>query len=40
VRSIIAKKGVKGLYAGIDSALFREISYAAIRLGLYKVLIN
>ncbi len=37
-RQIIAESGIKGLYRGIDSALFRQITYGTARLGIFKSL--
>lgn len=37
-RQIIAESGVKGLYRGLDSALFRQITYGTARLGIFKTL--
>jgi solute carrier family 25 oxoglutarate transporter 11 len=37
-REIRAHDGVKGFYKGIDSALFRQATYATARLGIYKTL--
>lgn len=39
-RNIIATEGVRGLYKGIDSALFRQATYGTARLGFYKFLFN
>ena len=39
-RNIIAKEGVRGLYKGLDSALFRQATYGTARLGFYKFLFN
>ena len=35
VRDIYAAGGVKGFYAGLDSALLRQLVYATLRLGIY-----
>ena len=37
---IVEKEGVRGLYKGIDSALFRQATYATTRLGIYRTLYN
>jgi len=29
-------EGIKGFYKGLDSALFRQATYATARLGIYK----
>lgn len=39
-RNIIANEGVRGLYQGLDSALFRQATYGTARLGFYKFLFN
>lgn len=35
-KNVVAESGVKGLYAGLDSALLRQAVYATARLGLYS----
>lgn len=35
-REIHQQQGVKGFYQGLDSALFRQATYATARLGIYK----
>ena len=35
VRDIYSAGGVKGFYAGLDSALLRQVIYATLRLGIY-----
>lgn len=35
-KDIYRNTGVRGLYNGLDSALFRQATYATARLGLYK----
>jgi len=35
---ILSKEGVIGFYKGIDSALFRQATYATARLGIYKAM--
>jgi len=37
-REISSQQGVKGFYQGLDSALFRQATYATARLGIYKTL--
>jgi len=37
-REIAKQDGVKGFYQGLDSALFRQATYATARLGIYKTL--
>jgi solute carrier family 25 (mitochondrial oxoglutarate transporter), member 11 len=39
-KDILANNGIKGLYNGLDSALFRQATYCTARLGLYKVLFD
>lgn len=39
-RKLVAKEGVRGLYKGLDSALFRQATYGTARLGFYKYLFN
>lgn len=35
VRDIYKSGGVKGFYAGLDSALLRQLVYCTLRLGIY-----
>lgn len=35
VNNILLERGIKGFYAGIDSALIRQAVYATMRLGIY-----
>jgi len=37
-KEIIKQDGIKGFYHGLDSALFRQATYATARLGIYKSL--
>jgi len=37
-RDILSKEGVFGFYKGIDSALFRQATYATARLGIYRAM--
>ena len=37
-RHILASEGVRSLYRGLDSSIFRQITYATARLGIYKCL--
>lgn len=37
-KDILKTSGVRGLYNGLDSALFRQATYCTARLGLYKQL--
>lgn len=37
-KEIIQSQGIKGLYKGLDSALFRQITYGTARLGIFKTL--
>ena len=39
-KEIIAAEGVAGLYKGIDSALFRQITYGTARLGTFTYLVD
>ena len=34
-RNIMKERGIKGFYAGIDSAILRQAVYATLRLGIY-----
>ena len=34
-KTILQERGIKGFYAGIDSALLRQAVYATMRLGIY-----
>lgn len=37
-REIRDTQGIKGFYQGLDSALFRQATYATARLGIYKTI--
>ena len=37
-RQILAKEGIRSFYKGIDSSIFRQLTYASGRLGVYKSL--
>ena len=37
-REIMQTSGARGFYQGLDSALFRQATYATARLGIYKSL--
>lgn len=37
-REIHQSQGIRGFYQGLDSALFRQATYATARLGIYKSL--
>lgn len=37
-REIHQSQGIRGFYQGLDSALFRQATYATARLGIYKTL--
>lgn len=37
-KEIQQNQGIKGFYQGLDSALFRQATYATARLGIYKSL--
>lgn len=37
-KEIRQQQGIKGFYQGLDSALFRQATYATARLGIYKSL--
>ncbi len=37
-REIRQQQGIRGFYQGLDSALFRQATYATARLGIYKTL--
>ena len=37
-REIHQNQGIRGFYQGLDSALFRQATYATARLGIYKTL--
>lgn len=39
-RKILANEGIGGLYKGIDSALFRQITYGTARLGTFTYLMD
>jgi solute carrier family 25 oxoglutarate transporter 11 len=39
-RSIMASEGIRGLYKGLDSALFRQITYGTARLGTFTFLMD
>ena len=36
-KTIISESGFTGLYAGLSSALMRQVFYATTRLGLFKI---
>lgn len=37
-KRILKKEGFKSFYIGVDATIFRQMTYAAFRLGLYKLL--
>lgn len=39
-KHLVAQEGFRGLYKGLDAALFRQATYSTTRLGIYKTLFN
>lgn len=37
-KEIMAQQGIKGFYQGLDSALFRQATYATARLGIFRTI--